>query len=252
MAHLILRPIALDQEIGRAVHRLFWLESAPDQLPPHLRFLPNGYPNGLIPLTQGGTEKEGFCGAEANPHLYFTHAADVDFGAGTPYLWVKWQPWALGVMGKGFRELSFSPTLGITAEEVRDHFGKWIMDSMEDRQKDLEVERAVAWIFHTKGREKVQEMVKETHFGLRRLEQKFQEKVGVSPKQLSRDVRMRQLAEAIQQQGDDDLLGLAIDHGFFDQAHFIREVRHYTQETPRQFARTLLNRTRLYDLHLAV
>lgn len=254
MAHLILQKLDIQPEIAPAVHQLYWFECLPESGPTRLRFLPNGYPNGFIPL--GGYNLQNGCPPAAYCALqhHFSPGLDFLFQGGERFLWVKWQPWSLGMLG----EKPFRGGWSIPAEQDADpafiaaEFARQVVAAIVGRPKDSEVEGMVQRIFHSKGREKVQEIVKDAHIGLRRLEQKFQQKVGVSPKQLSRDVRMRHLAEAIQQQGDGDLLGLAVDHGFFDQAHFIREVRHYTQETPRQFARSLLNRTLLYDLHLAV
>jgi AraC-like DNA-binding protein len=59
----------------------------------------------------------------------------------------------------------------------------------------------------------------------------FRREVGVSPKQLARIARMQRAAAALAR-GTPDLARLAIELGYFDQAHFANDLRELLGATP--------------------
>lgn len=67
------------------------------------------------------------------------------------------------------------------------------------------------------------------------LERRFLSVVGVSPKRFSRLVRFRRVLAALEsgrRRGDVDV---ALDHGFYDQSHFVAEFRAFAGDAPRRF-----------------
>lgn len=73
--------------------------------------------------------------------------------------------------------------------------------------------------------------------GRRRLEQKFQQEIGLSPKFYARNMRMHMAALALREGGGNRLTSLAMELGYYDQAHFIREFKQFTGLSPRAFLR---------------
>ena len=70
----------------------------------------------------------------------------------------------------------------------------------------------------------------------RSLELAFQDKVGISPKTFCRIVRFRQVFEAVtENEISPSWLNLALDTGFFDQSHLIRDFRQFTGDSPTEF-----------------
>lgn len=67
------------------------------------------------------------------------------------------------------------------------------------------------------------------------LERHFQTAVGVSPKRLARLVRFRRVLAALDANPADRGVAVALDHGFYDQAHFIAEFRAFARDAPRRF-----------------
>lgn len=59
--------------------------------------------------------------------------------------------------------------------------------------------------------------------------------VGLSPRSLSRLLRMRRLLSDIDFSQDQDWAGRATELGWFDQAHLIRDFKRYTGVTPKQY-----------------
>jgi AraC-like DNA-binding protein len=67
------------------------------------------------------------------------------------------------------------------------------------------------------------------------LDREFTAVVGLSPRVLSRILRLRALLAAIDVYGPVDWTGLAAAHGWFDQSHFIRDFRRHTGVTPSRY-----------------
>jgi transcriptional regulator GlxA family with amidase domain len=67
------------------------------------------------------------------------------------------------------------------------------------------------------------------------LERRFQQAVGVSPKRLARLVRFRRALAALDAEPTAPGAAVALDHGFYDQAHFIAEFRAFAGDAPRRF-----------------
>lgn len=60
----------------------------------------------------------------------------------------------------------------------------------------------------------------------RTLEKKFNQFIGLSPKQYSQTVRFRNILEHLNYgKGDSSLVSISTEYGFFDQAHFIRSFK---------------------------
>lgn len=67
------------------------------------------------------------------------------------------------------------------------------------------------------------------------LDREMKRVVGLSPRALSRIHRMRRLLSDIDERRGVDWAALAANHGWFDQAHLIRDFKRYTGVTPKQY-----------------
>jgi AraC-like DNA-binding protein len=75
----------------------------------------------------------------------------------------------------------------------------------------------------------------ELGIGLDRLEKRFRRAVGATPKQLASTIRLRHLVDSYRP--GKSLARLAMEAGYFDQSHFIRDFRSVTGESPQDFFR---------------
>jgi AraC-like DNA-binding protein len=66
----------------------------------------------------------------------------------------------------------------------------------------------------------------------RQLERRFHDHVGIPPKHFLRVVRFQEVLRSLRGPARPDWARLAADHGFYDQAHFIRDFRAFTGTTP--------------------
>lgn len=97
------------------------------------------------------------------------------------------------------------------------------------------VARAVALLRRTRGGLPIGAAAAALGVGERRLERLFDRAVGLSPKRLARVLRFRHAARRLRQVGHRGGAALAVEAGYADQAHFIREFRQLAGVTPAQY-----------------
>ena len=86
-------------------------------------------------------------------------------------------------------------------------------------------------IIESGGLVSVDEVAHEAGISTRQLERKFLDEVGVGPKLLSRILRFQQVFRAVER-CDNAWAPIAIDCGYYDQAHLIRDFNQFAQQTP--------------------
>ena len=93
------------------------------------------------------------------------------------------------------------------------------------------------YILERKGLLEIKELF--STFGISKvtLRKHFLEKMGISPKVVSRIWRLNHFLELQGQTQDSSLTQLALESGYYDQAHFIREFKNFFEASPRHFFR---------------
>ncbi|UYZ64745.1 AraC family transcriptional regulator [Hymenobacter weizhouensis] len=94
---------------------------------------------------------------------------------------------------------------------------------------------AVPYILARQGRADLDSLVRKLGVSHRYLEQLFACRVGVSPKYFCRIIRFQQTFRWLAR--EPRLTAVALACGYYDQAHFIRDFRHFTGSTPSAFVR---------------
>lgn len=108
------------------------------------------------------------------------------------------------------------------------------------------VRTTVGTIMTGNGQLSIEEISKQTKIHRRQLERKFSLAIGLSPKQLSKIIRL-QIALKIMLTGEvKDLTSLAYGNDFYDQSHFIKDFRDLVGMTPKDFYGGHLKMTSLF------
>ena len=92
--------------------------------------------------------------------------------------------------------------------------------------------KAVAVALALKGMISVTDLARAANVSPRQLERLFHERVGVSPKQFVRIVRFQEVLRATRSGRDSGWATVALEHGFYDQAHFINDFKTFVGRTP--------------------
>ncbi len=91
---------------------------------------------------------------------------------------------------------------------------------------------------------RVEQLAEAFGLGLRNLQRLFSEYVGVSPRWIIKRYRLHEAVERIASGGEPEWAVLALDLGYSDQAHFIRDFRRLVGRTPADYARSARDTSR--------
>jgi AraC-like DNA-binding protein len=78
----------------------------------------------------------------------------------------------------------------------------------------------------------------------RQLERKFTAQVGISPKQLSKVIRLQSVLSIMLNQRSGRLSQIAYDNDYYDQAHFNKDFKEFTGMTPKEFSNLIMMKWR--------
>lgn len=117
---------------------------------------------------------------------------------------------------------------------------KLISDFLLKRMKSSEAidrvsQSCVEALLQLKGQLSVDALSDQLNINRRRLERKFASAIGLSPKQLSKIIRLQATLKMLDKGEFENLTDLAYENGYFDQAHFIKDFKEFTGMSPKQF-----------------
>ena len=114
---------------------------------------------------------------------------------------------------------------GFLINELR--FSNWTWDPV--------VNKLVDKVYADKSKLNLSHYASEVKYSERHVRRKFMDVVGINPSLFVRIVRFREIFKLRRQTNDWDLLGLALDSGYHDQSHFIRDFKQFAGQTPVSF-----------------
>lgn len=234
------------------VVRCFWtLEIPCPSSTQTLRFLPDGCPEWIIQLGAPIRYQVGTA-TPSEPQTIslmgpLRHFVDWHQQGHATCVLVKFQPWALGtllrtdarlladkVLPWDGGQLPPAHTIAQPAQLIP-YLETYLRHHFAHANLDPDVTAAVKLANHKSGVGRTSELTGQLPIGTRRLEQKFAYHVGLSPKFYARTLRMHAAAHALAENPHLRLTELAIDMGYYDQAHFIRDFRQFAGLSPKAF-----------------
>jgi AraC-like DNA-binding protein len=182
-----------------------------------------------------------------------TRYQDVRLNAGGSILGVRFQPGMAGaslpceIASLNDRAAPLEGVWGRPARMLLNDLGR--CRSIEARVEKLaprlvtcakvsEAQYAIAELVRKRGHLSVSGFADAAGLGDRQLRRACYRHSGLAPKQLSRILRFRH-ASTLLQKGVKDFAGLAVDCGYYDQAHLIRDFRELAGLSPAKYLRQL-------------
>jgi AraC-like DNA-binding protein len=86
-----------------------------------------------------------------------------------------------------------------------------------------------------RGLTRVSSLAQSTGLSARQFERRFVAHVGLSPKAFLRVVRFQEVLKAMDAGGATDWASLAVEHGFYDQPHFVNDFKTFTGRAPTEW-----------------
>ncbi len=116
----------------------------------------------------------------------------------------------------------------------------FLRERLPERDENVElINQIVERIIADRDITRVDDVVKRFHLSKRTLQRLFSQYVGASPKWTIQRYRLHEAAEQLAEGRPVDCPKLALDLGYFDQAHFIKDFKTIVGRTPTAYARTV-------------
>lgn len=109
-------------------------------------------------------------------------------------------------------------------------------------QTDKLIEYATMQVINANGTIPVKELASEHYLSQKQFNRRFIRAVGTTPKLFSRIVRFQRILSLMKRE-EMQLTEMAFEAGYYDQSHFIKEFRQFTNESPSSFEHLTLQTT---------
>lgn len=137
---------------------------------------------------------------------------------------------------------------GVDARDRISIIEEFLLNMLKKEQViDRIVASAVETISTHNGQLSINDLTQEMNHSRRFLARKFSSNVGLSPKQLSKIIRLQTALKKMLEGNNDNLTDLAYDNEYFDQAHFIKDFKEFTGLTPKEFYGDHLKMSLLFE-----
>ncbi len=124
--------------------------------------------------------------------------------------------------------------------EMKEIVERFLRERLPRRDENVqEVNRVVDYIVEHREVTRVENVVEALGLNKRRVQRLFSQYVGVSPKWVIGRYRIHEAAERVAVGPGTDWTRLALDLGYFDQAHFIKDFKAMVGQTPGEYARAV-------------
>lgn len=144
----------------------------------------------------------------------------------------------LGEIGKQLVEQMNNTTLPQQKIVVLQQF---LLNQLSLQNEDLIFEYCIEKILSSKGRITIKELEKKTGYSSRWLNMKFNDKLGVSPKNLCSIIRFKQYYSAFIGGNEKSFFRKDFYEFYYDQSHFIKDFKRFTGLPPTKFEKQTNN-----------
>ncbi|MEO9482201.1 MAG: helix-turn-helix transcriptional regulator [Ekhidna sp.] len=111
---------------------------------------------------------------------------------------------------------------------------KWLESQLQNLHPQGVVRHCIADIFATHGMIDIDQMASNVCLSTRQLERLFKKVVGLTPKFYCRIIRFNYIFEVMKDHND-SWIRTALQSGYFDQSHFIKNFKEFTGEEPSNY-----------------
>lgn len=217
----------------------------------------SNYNNNIIPVVPDGCIDILFCCDLEN---YFAEIygsvckkKKISFKSGCTYFGVRFFPGFAGPMFKNISLSEFTETSVLfcdffnrkhlpekitevsTFQKRIKYFEKFYIDVIKNTTS---VPENFIQILYTtlkgKGNIKIEDLSRKVGYSERYIQKKFKEFVGISPKLFNRIIRFQNSLYQINSDKESKLIDIALDNGYYDQAHFNREFKEFSSIQPQK------------------
>jgi AraC-like DNA-binding protein len=143
------------------------------------------------------------------------------------------------VFGRRFSELReqllATKSIGRMFQLLEDFLLRQAGDSLRADSAARCVEYAVSSIIHKPTLRRLQQLSEEIGYSQKHFIALFKQQVGISPKQYLKIMRFQKVIRAVEQNESISWSDIALESGYYDQAHFIHDFKRFSGFTPNEY-----------------
>ena len=113
---------------------------------------------------------------------------------------------------------------------------QFLLSQLKEIQTDKLIMEAVNLIYQSRGTIRIRELNDKLFISQSPFEKRFRKVVGTTPKKFASIVRFNSVLDDLNTKS---LIDICFEYNFFDQAHFIKDFKQFTGDTPEHFKRFL-------------
>ncbi|MEQ9166382.1 MAG: helix-turn-helix transcriptional regulator [Fulvivirga sp.] len=249
---MIYDQITLSAPLDKIIKSIWWIDSEGDATIETQKIVPDGYPEFIIHFGDAfeinisgrwETQAKFLLAGQIRKHFHLRNTGVAKM------LGIKFQPAAVHrLFGLDMSELmddviAVDQTHGTLYELAAElsgysdfeackiHIEKWFNSEVIQSSELGSVYKAVQELIATNGNVRLNQLYEELGVSERTLERQFKKAIGLGPKFYSRIIRFTYIFDQIKQ-GKEPWLDITYDSGYYDQAHFIKNFKEFTGESP--------------------
>ena len=124
----------------------------------------------------------------------------------------------------------------------------WLLRCLQRYHREQPaIEAALRQLYYRHRVVKIDRLAEELGMSRRQFERVFRGEVGVTPKSCQRTARFNLTVRELLLAARSDTLQVALDHGYYDQAHFIHDFQTFVGDSPEAFLQTARRVTHFYN-----
>ena len=149
---------------------------------------------------------------------------------------------------KDGQEIGYKILDANTASERINIIEKFLFDRLiELKTVDGILKSTIETILTANGGLSIDKITRENNINRRQLERKFSSTIGLSPKKLSKIIRLQSTLKSLLTKKNISLTTLAYKNKYYDQVHFIKDFKEFTGLTPKEFYWNRLKMSLIFD-----
>jgi AraC-like DNA-binding protein len=145
------------------------------------------------------------------------------------------------VLGNTGRQLVEQMSNTVSVQQKISLLQRFLLRQLSLINEDLIFEYCIEKITSSKGKITIKELERKTGYSGRWLNMKFNEKIGVSPKNLSSIIRFKEYYQAIINSTERSFTRNDLYDFYYDQSHFIKDFKRFTGLPPGRFEKQINN-----------
>src|SRR5690348_4401800 len=143
------------------------------------------------------------------------------------------------VLGNAGKQLAERINNTTSAQQKINVLQQFLLKQLSQQNEDLIFDYCIERITASKGTITIKELEKRTGYSSRWLNIKFNEKLGVSPKNLSSVIRFKQYYHALMSDNEKSFFKNDFYELYYDQSHFIKSFKRFTGLPPTRFEKQI-------------